>query len=387
MATAALLLVSAVMANLAASHVKSTLVEAASQSNTIAAERVAGNVHWLLRDLSRSVMEVASDEDVRTLLRNTAHCNTRHDVQRFLRSDAARHLHAKVEDRFNKSNEQIAQEGIPEFATMFFLNNEGRLVDYVATTPGDPSITGEAFDNRDYFVVAKRHRNKEEERRGLKAVHVSRVFKSNYDGLFKFAISLPVADEDGSFLGVVEASIPMHHTLGLREPVLHGESQKAVLVGRVDQGPPTKRDGDVSHAKLRHTYQIQLHELFEEHPELRQREAPLFPRRPWPDNDPELPELGESAADPVEADDQYVDPLARHDSVNYGGRWLAGFAPVGNTELMVVVQQRYDEAVGQPTSIAWTFVLLGWGALAMASILVGAAVWHRSRRKTDKQGR
>jgi hypothetical protein len=29
----------------------------------------------------------------------------------------------------------------------------------------------------------------------------------------------------------------------------------------------------------------------------------------------------------------------------YRGRWLAGIAPVGNTELTVIVQRRYDDAI------------------------------------------
>ena len=35
----------------------------------------------------------------------------------------------------------------------------------------------------------------------------------------------------------------------------------------------------------------------------------------------------------------YVDPFAVRDSA-FGGRWLAGFAPVGNTGFVVIIQQR-----------------------------------------------
>src|SRR5262249_52699155 len=56
----------------------------------------------------------------------------------------------------------------------------------------------------------------------------------------------------------------------------------------------------------------------------------------------------------------YFDPVSKR-LPEYSGRWLAGFAPVGNTEMVVIVQQRYDEAIPSDHGIIWSAaaVLLG----------------------------
>jgi len=57
----------------------------------------------------------------------------------------------------------------------------------------------------------------------------------------------------------------------------------------------------------------------------------------------ELPDL--QAFPPEKAmDNNYLDPLGGQ-SGEFKGRMLAGFAPVGNTQFAVIVQQRYDQAI------------------------------------------
>src|SRR5207247_1029253 len=58
-------------------------------------------------------------------------------------------------------------------------------------------------------------------------------------------------------------------------------------------------------------------------------------------------------------DDYYEDPLAAR-SEEYAGRWLAGFAPVGATEFVVIVQQRYNDAVLPVNTLASTLAWRGW---------------------------
>jgi hypothetical protein len=154
----------------------------------------------------------------------------------------------------------------------------------------------------------------------------------------------------------------------------------------VDQNPPTSGGGDLwSLARLDYRHHVLLHEAFDKRSELRKREIPLTPRRPWPGIDSDRPELGMTLGEhgtPLEPDEHYFDPLAEHDPRAYAGPWLAGFAQVANTELMVVVQQRYDAAIGHPTSLAKRFVWWGWGTLATAFFLAGIAAWKR--RGTDR---
>ena len=215
----------------------------------------------------------------------------------------------------------------------------------------------------------------------MDALHVSRAFKSQYDDFFKFAISMPVVDDDGSFLGVVEASIPMDARLGLPGMLLQGEDQKVALAGRVDQKPLT--EGAPPMEYMQHELLILLHEAFEDQRSGDKRKM-FFPldeksdRRALPGIDRSRPEL-DLSQQRIEPDGDYSDPLGRNYPQKYSGRWLAGFGQVGNTELVVVVQQPYARAIDAPAALARRLVSWGWGALGLASILAGVVVWHVRR--------
>ena len=66
----------------------------------------------------------------------------------------------------------------------------------------------------------------------------------------------------------------------------------------------------------------------------------------------------------------YRDPV-----VGFGGRWLAGFAPVGNTDSVVVVQTHYSAIVDDPgwtlfsRMVKWVGVPLLVGGLAINLLL------------------
>lgn len=63
------------------------------------------------------------------------------------------------------------------------------------------------------------------------------------------------------------------------------------------------------------------------------------------------------------------------------GPWLAGFAPVGNTEFVVIVQTPYDDAVGLGPAVVGKMLSWGGGALVPALLFVGISVWCRLRRR------
>ena len=63
---------------------------------------------------------------------------------------------------------------------------------------------------------------------------------------------------------------------------------------------------------------------------------------------------------------------------------VAGFAPVGGTELAVIVQQRYDTAVGPDTILALNLALWGGVALGLGALVVGVA-GYGLRRPIDRR--
>lgn len=188
------------------------------------------------------------------------------------------------------------------------------------------------------------------------AVHVSRVFQADIDRLYKYALAAPIRDPSkprSRILGVIIATVATDPTMGL--PQLHDEERNAVLVGR--------KDDDAS-----------VH-LILVHPAIHPREEPVaidnrrlrtILERQLTANELDLPASAPNLDVNRDVDSTYRDPVASRYS-KYDGRWLAGFAPVGNTEFAIIVQQRYDEAIPPDDSVLWSGAAVLLGALFTVS--------------------
>jgi hypothetical protein len=133
------------------------------------------------------------------------------------------------------------------------------------------------------------------------------------------------------------------------------EGQMAVVVAPQDRSrSSTDEEG---------TYLVILHEglphgagVVIDSPRLRELRAPRAEREQlrWIDPEPII-------------DDNHRDPVR-----GYEGRWLAGFAPIGDTGFVVIVQTRYDAAVAPNARLsrrlAWgmSIALVAWIALCIA---------------------
>jgi hypothetical protein len=249
------------------------------------------------------------------------------------------------------------------FNTVVIEDADGRAL---AHGPRVFNIDGMIFRGRDYFLGARQHGPQS---KGRDAVHVSRVFLSQDDGLYKLAVAAPVWDR-AKFLGVVAATISLRGDLG--HP-LGDQMRTVVLAAPIDQNP---REMPVSNSQRRE-FTLVLHPALQEtNISLRiPEQAMRAVRDPLPggafalrDTVPPLDAMNES----------YVDPCAQL-SPQWSGRWLAGFAPVGNTECIVIVQQRYSDTLGLVRSLARRFAL--WGGLAVIAVAGGAwAGWRWSRK-------
>ena len=74
----------------------------------------------------------------------------------------------------------------------------------------------------------------------------------------------------------------------------------------------------------------------------------------------------------------------------YAGSWLAGFAPVGNTGYVVIVQTREDDALESELSLARQ--LAKWAGISASPglLVVLLAAWHlraRTARTRLRRGR
>ena len=202
---------------------------------------------------------------------------------------------------------------------------------------------------------------------------MSRVFLSQNDGKDKLAISCPVVTGAPGGPWVLAATVTTGDTFGLIN--LHGQRHKAVLVAPRDPSTPGKWPRQAGHVVLIH-------------PAFAPGDAAIpFPpgaaeRGPEPDGEPELRLATAAGPAPLSPDADYRDPVADHGHPEYAGRWLTGSARVGHTELVVLVQQRYDDAVAPHRSYFRRF--LAWLGVAVATGLVSFLAlrltrWHRVR--------
>jgi hypothetical protein len=94
-------------------------------------------------------------------------------------------------------------------------------------------------------------------------------------------------------------------------------------------------------------------------------------------------------AAPVYDGDTWTDDAHRDPLPGFEGRWLAGFAPVGSTGFIVIVQTRHDALV-ESTARLWRRLMSQVGAAVLATTLLCAGLWgytrHRRRAATARRG-
>jgi serine/threonine-protein kinase len=340
------------------------LEEEVLRSNVYAAQGVASTVLWQFHRLSEPVVQVAEDPELSRLLQQ----DNRRGLQKFL--TRIHHYYAKPAHGFAQPG------GERDFQSWHLLDKDGTLVADTSLLylPPNFKVLGNSLLWRDYFQGAMRNKGEN----GRDAVYISRVYTSNTDDLYKIAITVPVrADRDAQspILGVLAATITTTSTLGSLP--LNDERRTAVLVGRRDTnapGGPPAEDRDPE-------YLVLLHPAYRHGDEAIQvpRDRLRALHRPGPGSAFRLPVSG-SGLDPEKAmDSAYEDPVGTRDP-RYRGRWLAGFAPVGNTEFVVIVQQRYDDVI--ELDILWAGL-----AFAVGGLLLAGALWYGVQRALRRRPR
>jgi eukaryotic-like serine/threonine-protein kinase len=296
------------------------------RGNEFAAHHVASTVLGRLHEFGESVESTADDDALH-------------------RACAAGDWPA-VERLLQQLTERRAGPNAPPFATAFVVDNTGIIR---AEWPQRRLVVGIDVRNRDYFrgAVAKAG--------GSSRVHLSRVFTSKNDGLDKLSVSVPFYPKGKPGPAyVLGATIPTDSSLGLGG--LHDDRRKVVLLAPRDtavDGPPSE-------------YVVLVH------PGYTAREpSARFP----------VDRLRPGAAGFL-ADDDYADPVGINHT-EYAGRWLAGFAPVPDTELVVLVQQPYEQSVAPYPAFFRRF--LEWFAVAgTGAALIVVVIWLIRRRWSPK---
>ena len=243
---------------------------------------------------------------------------------------------------------RVDLNGISPFESWFVVDlADGHIL---ARWPSNPALA-EQLDLRARHYVAglldTRHPS---------GVAVSRVFRSLLDGLYKFGLSAPIRNVDGSMGGALVATVTTSAQMGF--DVVREDSIVTALLARREKLTPLDDGARPSGAS---DYLILLH------PAYQRRTRPVwFPQE-------RLDGLASGL------DSRYSDPVtALGDKVDrrYAGLWTAVYAPVKDSDFTVVVQQRRYSSV-QPEEWRLTLLLAFVGLLALVLVVARRAVRRR----------
>jgi hypothetical protein len=321
-------------------------------TNSYAARALAGTMLFQLRENSDAVERAAADPTLIDALQ-------RRDLAAL--QDISSGLCAPYgEIRGGERRERCR----PPFDYWFVLDAQGTALARWLKPPED--FLFKNYEWRDYFQGAKQLTA---ERR--QASYISRAFKSEADGRFRIAISAPIYDTRGAWLGVIVGLMETGSTLGsFRLNDTNTERRTAVLITRQDRSR-TQVD-----QPLPDGYVILLHDGLEpgetttihtdtdrEIEEVRS----LLPR-----GGDQLRILGPEFT--VRLRD-YRDPIAASQ-----GPWLAAFSPVGYTNIGVIVQAGSDAASALDKQLVKRLALWGGIPFVLGAGLFGLLLWRSGRR-------
>ena len=340
------------------------------------AQRVASTVLKELEVLSEPVLEAADDSKLQGLLKSDGvqrllkYVKTKpkgnipfsdQELQRLLKGDDLQCLQAYVNKLLSRQNVKSKGNRYFDYYSIY-IQKDGFILGVFPISIKNISIIGNDYSGRDYYIGAMNCRRE----KGKASFHISRVFQAENDNNYKFAISAPVyenANPGSDPLGVIAAAIATTPTLGSLQ--LDNPWLTAVLVNR---GDPNQPRGPHAPGSEPPEYLIVVHPAY------------LYPVNKFKVNNNSL--RFPPKQPPMNPD--YRDPLATQHK-NYRGRMLAGFAPVGNTELLVIVQQRYDEAIEEDVTLARGLILGGGIFLSLGAIITGAIMGYGVPIATEKK--
>ena len=348
---ALLLLLTTITTCLTAQRQRTELRLAVLDMNAYAASGQAAQILYRFRDYAEQIERIAKDPTVIAIAESSSRANRAAPVPAVNPCAAERAL----------ADPEPLRPSARGFDSMLILNRWGCPRARVSADPPSPDYVNERFDWRDYFRGAE-----QAALRGDVSSMVRRAYRSSISQHIKFAVSAPIF-QDGTWLGVVSGSITSASTLNRPYKRMESDERMTVLVGafegerRAAASPPISDFAYLVHPKLRFGDKVMLDRghtalLAGAFHSDTGRQFELSTKLPLPSAD-------------------YVDPLL-------GGRWLAAFAPVGNTGHFVVVQTR-DEAATRPANI---IVRAGYGLgllSAVAWLVVSVfASWTVRRRRS-----
>jgi serine/threonine-protein kinase len=326
------------------------------QSNAYAADWIAGTVLLQLRDYCAAVERTAAE-------RRQGLAAVARSGHALADRAAGESLCRELFERYNDPASSLRRPGDAKLAfdSVFVQGVDGLTRGRWPPPPDPDGYYALRFESRDYFRGARRVAASDSPR-----AYVSAAFRSRADTMHKIGISRPVLADDGrTFVGVLVATVATDPTFGSQNFSDH--SRLAALVAREEDDPASPADAMPRHVVL-------LHDGLKHGQFVPVDSAAL--RAVAPDDSTDQLQLHRRRPKPV-LDAAYRDPV----DGAFAGRWLAAFAPVGNTHLVVVVQTRVEDAVALDRQAARRLAWLAGGVVLVVVALLTLALWAPTRRR------
>lgn len=328
------------------------------QANEYTAQWVAGTVLYKLREYHDSVVKAAGGLPPAL-------------IERLGRADAI----PKVGDEMEAYCHEIydrhaaASGGLSPFDSWFVLDRNGKALG--RWPPANTEFVGKQYEWRDYFKGAW-----ERARQRSRSAYVSRAFTSENTRAERVAISSPIYDEKNEPIGVMVAMTDTGATLGkLQLGSINDDHHIAAIVAPLDNERASKD------APLPNDHIIVVHSFLARGAtetlgdNAAVHRATELADRSNPGRD--LDQLRLTGMDAVASEAGHCDPVKDGDcrSVKpHEGRWLAGFAPVGNTGFVAIVETLRDDAAHPNETLLRRLLLWGGVPFAICAALLALAV-------------
>lgn len=355
--------------NQAVNDSQQMLLQSSRESNGFAADFVSEAVAGQIEGYFGAVQAVATDpgfvNELAKLVRDPEIVELTDQLRGVTIDDPRQQeleSHAKrvaLQERVNQLLNESMEMGI---ASWFVTQDQGIHVAAAFDAPTARSSIGRDYSYRTYFHGQPEDFPKAAE--PIRRTHLSAVFPSTVTGVWKVAVSTPVYDDEGGFLGIVALTVE----LGRMGKQL-GENSDRQFNALVDG-----REGDNKGVILQHP-------LFSQ----------ILATGKALDTDFSTDEHYRVPLDDLENLPKYRDPLGKHPAgKDFDQDWIVAKREVRldpnslgatiasaetDTGLVVIVQERYNLAVSPVYQLGNSLLYRGLSALAVV-ILVIFVMWY-----------
>ncbi|MFN0195713.1 MAG: serine/threonine protein kinase [Planctomycetaceae bacterium] len=350
---------------------ESNLISSALESDEIAVHFMAHSVERELETRKTELEEIAANKELIAAVTASAQTEFR---------DRA-HVQELLNFHKNRIDVRSDEQGREQAVSWFFVDRQG-IQRWRHPLKGDS--LDKLWNHRDYYHGLNRAFPEGQVPADIKPIqkpHISITFRSSVTNKYMVAISVPVWNgEKTEVIGVLAQTTHLGQLLESHSRSIGGEkadvSDKPVnrIISLVDG-----RDGKLlDHPWMTEDHMNDLSAIQTEQMKWSPEQINEYSEHILTHSEDRKLAAGKHEDDHMARllnDDAYFDPVGQLSPAEYGGEWLAAFAPVGNLEWIAVVQERRKSALQPIQQMRSNTIRFGIGAIVVGGALVGI-LWY-----------